>query len=697
MTAANTREEAADLIAAFAMASGILGDRIAIRNALPHFTTRFGPGEYLTSLRNLGVDLEETFAARREIRKADCPCFFLSDHRPATAIFDVDGECCLAQEAGEAQPRWGATPPGEGAIIRMASRHAADAALDRFDFLRLARGFGATIVTLLAISLLTNLAALAAPLLVITIYDRVIPAASVDTIIALCVAALVAVILDLSLRIIRGQAVAHMGGEVERELGVALFSKLAKLPVLQLRRSSVHEQIARLRQFESLRDIFSGPLFLSCLDLPFVLIFVAVLFYLSTPIGYLLLGVAALFAIAAFVSLSVQRRFNEAASAAKTAHQSLLFEITSKVSDIQRLGAEGYWSDQLALMTETAAHHSKRAKRAQLIAQALGQTLIMGAGVGTIAFGAMTAIQGDMTLGALIALITLVWRVLGPIQSLYSSVVQIQSYVSSARQIQQVLDLEEEFTRESAERRSKSLSGRIEVTNVTHRYLAGQEPVLASVNLSIEPGQLVVFCGISGSGRSTLFNLINRLYKPTAGAIYFDDVDYRQIAVDDLRGSITMERQHPEFFHGTILQNFELANPLVTQAQIEIVLDALGLWSDIRAMPEGLNTRLDEAFQKGMSTSVAKGLGLARALLRDTNIFLFDNPCAELDADREHRFLTCIKAMRGGRTVLMTSDRPSHWEMADHLVFFDRGRVAVNEPRATALPKIRALYSRAKA
>ena len=690
--AVSSREDAAALIGLFTDASGLSGDRIAIRNALPHFVSEFGPADYFSALSNLGAPLEKAGAVGEDISKSDCPCMFIEQNGAVSAVLDVDGDRQLLLGPGDAAPKWRSARRGGGTVLRFARQQFSAGEEEKFRLSGYFRDFRGHISSLLVVSLITNLAALASPLLVMTIYDRVIPTKSVDAVIALAVAALVAVVLDLSLRLIRGQTVAFIGSEVERDLGLALFGKLISLPISQINRSSMQEQLARIRQFESLRDLFSGPLMATALDLPFVFIFIGVLFYLSQSIGLLLIGVVCVFALATLISMTVQKTLNERSSAAKTAHQSMLFELAEDVSAIQRLGAEDYWQEQLDLSAEEAARTASHAKRAQLVAQSFGQTLMMVAGVGTIAFGAIAAVQGDMTFGVLIALMTLVWRVLGPVQSVYSSIMQIHGFAASAGQVRNVLALEGEFTRDGAETQRKSLSGRIDIANVSHRYDPMQEPVLSGVNLSIKPGQLTVFCGLSGSGRSTLFDLIGRIYTPSTGAIYFDGVDCRQIAVDDLRRAITIERQYPEFLHGTIRQNFELANPVVTDEQISIVLEALGVRAELEALPDGLNTRLDETFQKRLSQSVAKSIGLARCLLRDTRIYLFDHPCSGLDGEREHRFLSCIQAMRGDRTVLLTSDRPSHWELADHLVFLDQGRVLVNEPRASALPKVRALY-----
>ncbi len=696
MTAVSSRDDAADLIKVIATEGGLPCSSVSVRNALPHFAGRLVGSDYITALRNLGAETKQSKVKLQDLAESDLPCLFLTPSLPTALVLAVDDCRWQLRIAGEHNPRWVSEGKLTGTAVRIAPQEHGLAEDEHGSFFKKLGGFKKIIAGLLVASLFTNLVALAAPLLVMAIYDQIIPTKSIATIISFAIAAGVVVLLDISLRSIRALAVAHMGSIVEKELGLSLFKKLSRLPLANLEKSGVHEQIARLRQFESFRDVFSGPLFTTFLDLPFAVIFVSVLFYLSPLVGLMLLGVIFIFFTTSIVSASIQRSFGEKAAATRTAQQRLLFEASQKVLSIQRLGAEKYWNERLEKATEAAADAARKAKRAQLVTQAFGQSLMMTAGAGTIAFGAASTVSGDVSLGALIALMTLVWRVLGPIQMLYSSASQVKGFVAGIQQIKRVLSLETELSHPVSGEANRKYSGLIDISNVTHRFDSTQQPVLSGVSTSIKPGEITMFCGLSGSGRSTLFNLINRLYLPTSGAIYFDGVDYRQIPVDNLRRAVTSERQYTNFLHGSIRQNFELANPVVTKREIITALDALGLLDYVNNLPNGMETRMDEKFQSKMSTSVSKGLGLARCLLRDSSIYLLDQPGSGLDATKEHRFLTCLKALRGKRTVLMTSDRPSHWELADNIVFLDRGKVVINEPRLTALPKIKALYLQAE-
>ncbi len=680
------------LLRRLVVASGFNGEDWALSGALPHDADVGGGIDYATALENLGLPLFKAKTELDQIAEEDCPCLFLTDKGATSIIMEVGKGRILAAPDGVATPNWRRAEKLRGTLVKILRKTEAQPPVTTREIGAFIREFRGVIASLFAASFFTNVMAMAAPVLIMVIYDRVIPTKSSDLIFSLAVAVSIIVIADLALRIVRARQVAYMGGKVEKALGLALFRKLSGLPLAQLDKSSVHEQISRLRQFEGLRDIFTGQLFSTALDLPFVVMFLALIFAFSVNIGLMLLGFIGLFLVATLVVTPIQKMQNAAVGAAKTVHQRLLFEMTQNQLSLQRLGAEDVWRARIAEAAARAATTSRRAKQFQLMAQTFGQTLMMVAGVGTIAFGATSALNEDITFGQLIAIMALVWRVLGPVQALYSSVSQMQGFVQSNRQIARVLALPEEFRRAGAEARPKVFEGRLEIANVTHRTDPTRDPVLSGVSLSVEMGALVMLCGHSGAGRSALLTLINRLHQPGFGSIHLDGVDYRQIAADELRNAIAYAAPEPAFFHGTVRQNFLLANPTLSDTDIREMLEVMGLWQEVESLPSGLDTRMDEAFQKRMSRAVAKGLALARCLLRDSPVYLLDDPCSGLDEEREHRFLQLLSAMKGRKTVLMKTDRPSHLSLADRLVFLDRGRLVLNEKRETGLKKIKALY-----
>lgn len=687
------RSPGVSLLRVLVEAAGWRGDETGLVEAVPHLAFDLSADDYIATLKNLGLPLFFAHAKMREITGPDCPCLFVGRRGGVTAILDRRGKKGLVLREGAETPVWENIGRDSGTMVQIQREDEVQSKPEHKNFFHVFFEFRGLIAGLVAASFLTNLMALATPLLIMVIYDRVIPTRSEDFLFSLLAVVALFVVADVAFRSIRTHAIAYMGAKIEHRLGLSLFKKLMHMPLAQLQKSDVGQQLSRLKQFEGMRDIFSGQVFTTLLDLPFTLLFLAVVVILSPPVGVLILCLALIFVVATLITMPMQERLNGLASTNKAAHQGLLFEMTVNQRALQRLGGRDRWIERNRILAERAAESAKNAKQLQLITQTFGQSIMMAAGVGSIFLGTRAAMSGDMTFGGLIAVMALVWRVLSPIQSLFVSAPQIKGFLRSGTQVDRVLNLPEEFVRGAARSNFKAFSGRLALTGVTHRYAGSSDPAVSGVSLAIEQGELVVICGRNSAGKTTLLNLLDGLYSPVAGSIQLDGIDYRQIAVDDLRRAIGYAPQVPEIFHGTLAQNFRLSNPLLTDECILKVLADMGLTKVVAEFPEGIHTRLTETFQKRMSRAVFKSLVLCRAFSRDRPIYLFDEPCNGLDSHHERAFLDQILKLKGQRTVIMVTDRPSHFELADRIIFLDQGRVVVNDTGDLARRKVRALYT----
>ncbi len=683
------RAPAIDLLRRLIEAAGWRGEERGLIHAAPHVAPMLDAADMIATLENLGVPHIAAEGRLDRLASGDCPCLLIDHAGRCEIAFAARDGAALLLAPGETEPAWRKPPAGRGTVVRVLSTREGEpfrvrAVADLFVGSRRAIG------SLLLATLFTNLLAFAPPILVMAIYDRAIPVGEPGFILELVEAMGMVLVADAALRAIRARVAAELGARLETGLALALFRKLAAMPMAQIEKAGVHEQLLRLKQFEKLRDIFSGSLFIALLDLPFIALFLAAILFLAPTIGLMLICVAAIYVAAALIVSPARNRRNLAASQSRAAHQKVLHEIASSQLAIQRLGAEEIWAARADRLAARAAADARRARTGSLVAQAFGQSLMMAAGVGVVGFGTAQAIAGDLSFGGLIAVMAMVWRFLAPVQALYGASAQLESFVKSRRRADKMLQMEEEFSRAGASSRLKTFTGKLAVVNVSHRFSAAMDPALAGISFTLEPGELAIICGNGGAGKSTLLSIVARLYTPTVGAVQLDGIDYRQIPTEELRGAISYDLQSPEFLHGTIRQNFHMAHPAASEEEIWALLDRLHLGEEIRRMPEGLDTRLTEATLKRLSQAMIKGLSLARALIRPAPIYLFSEPCIGLDNAHEHAFLDVIRGMKGHRTVLMVTNRPSHFELADRLILLDRCRAVVNERGPAARRKVAA-------
>jgi ABC-type multidrug transport system fused ATPase/permease subunit len=287
-------------------------------------------------------------------------------------------------------------------------------------------------------------------------------------------------------------------------------------------------------------------------------------------------------------------------------------------------------------------------------------------------------LAGDLTVGALIAIMALIWRVLSPLQSAFMSLNRLSQTVQSIRQINRMMQIPIERTPGRLPTIFREIKGRIDVAQVSYRYGPRGEPVLRNASLSVQPGEIVAVTGGSGAGKSTLLKIIAGLYKPQGGVVFVDGLDLRQINLGELRAQIGFAPQFHHFFYGTLLQNIQLAHPTATRADVIRLLGEFGADEWLANLPDGLDTRLNGDALAGLGESFRQQLSLARAFIKDAPIHLLDEPGRNLTHAADLALIDYLRGLRGRSTVVMVTHRPSHMRLADRLVVMRQGQVVAD-------------------
>ncbi|WP_299632264.1 ABC transporter transmembrane domain-containing protein [uncultured Roseobacter sp.] len=682
-----------NLLQKLMMAAGWHSSHRNLTEAAPHLADSMSANDLIATLDNLDIPTSVALAKQSDIRANDCPALFVDATGKVIAVLGVEGGKLLLSSTEANDPIWCAPSDVRGTVVKI-ERFAQSENLQTFEnFRMITAGFRGLIPWLVGASFMTNLMGLATPLLIMMIYDRVIPSGSSSLVISLALGVVLVLAADAGFRYARSSAVAYMGRVVEHRLGLALFRKLLCLPPDQIQKSDVEQQIARFKQFEGMRDIFAGQVLTTLLDLPFILVFLGIIFALAPQVGFLVLGLIAVFVLAIWVTLPVQQSLNTQAATIKSKQQKYLFETVSQQRNLYRLGLGDFWRKRYTAVAQESASASRKARRFQHVCQSFGQSLMMIAGVGAIVLGTLAAMAGTMSFGALIAVMALVWKVLTPLQSLYSNAPQILGFFKSRQQVDRVLAMPQEMVRGAASSHQKEFDGRITLAGVTHRFAETTVPALSQVSLDIAAGEFVVIAGSNGSGKTTLLEVMMGLHQPIVGSVQLDGIDVRQIPVDDLRQSFSYAQKKPEVFHGTLLQNFRLAAPTAPLEDIEAIVAAFGLEQEVQGFPEGLNTRLTENYRKTLSSATSRGLALARSFIRPAAVYLLNEPNAGLDYLRRASLIRFLDGLKSQRTIIVVSDDPEYIQMADRCIFMAEGRIVANDVGKDGQRKITALIA----
>ncbi len=543
-------------------------------------------------------------------------------------------------------------------------------------------------VQLVGITSLINLMALAVPIYVMSVYDKVIGTRSEESLVYFLAGILIIVVADLGLRTIRSRALAYLGARFDALLTAAAFQQILHLPVSLSERAPIGAQITRLKQFEGIREVFTGAVASAALDLPFTFVFLGAIIMFGGVVAWVPVTLMVIFAIMAAITMPLTKLRVSATGDVRSRRQSFLIELVTKHRAIREAYAEETWLSRFKSISAESARTHFKSSQLNLTIQTITQILVMAAGIATLGVGTFLVIAGDMTTGALIAVMALVWRVLSPIQSIFLSMNRLEQVKQSFIQVNALMRMKLEREPGKLPSIYRKFVGAISFSRVGFRYSPLSEPALMGLTLDIPPGQIVAVTGNSGAGKSTVLKLLTGLYLPQAGSVHIDGLDLRQLDMGELRHAIGYAPQKVTFFHGTIKQNLRLAHPEATDEEIKKACDDAGLSDYINTLPDGLETRLNDQFQRQMADGVRQRLILARAYIKDAPIYLLDEPGSNLDREDDMRLMRKLTSMRGHATIIIVTHRPSHMRIADRVIYLQDGTVVHDGKPDQVLPLI---------
>jgi ATP-binding cassette, subfamily C, bacterial LapB len=669
------------------------GDLVHVAEALPHFADRLDLTDLLNVMASLGYAArsERLNPARMDPRLM--PALFLPDEGMARVLVGPGEGGRLRVFDPESRGYLTAPAPDRKGLVYLFrpledDDHAAAGEAPRNYVAQVFARFRPVFARMLLTSLASNLLVLATPLFIMAIYDKYLPTGSVPILASLLAGALLALAGDTAIRSIRARMIAYVGARLDHLLGLAIFRRLMMLAPPYTEQANSNTQIARLRDFEMVREFFTGPLATTLAEVPFVVVFLVVMGMLGGVLVAVPTGALALFLLVAhFARPAVERRV-VASTRAASRRQEFLVEALSKSRAIKEAGADQVWRDRYRRLSAEAGLRSHEAANALAIVSTLSQVIVVLTGLLTLAWGVERVLDGQMTVGGLMASMIMVWWVLRPMQTAFSLFSQIERAQASIAQINRLMQVRPERMAAPSRQSLPRFEGRITLSNVSLRYSPEAEPALLGLTLQAEPGEIVALVGPNGAGKSSILKMVLGLYRPQTGAVTIDDINIRQMEPIELRRRIAYVPQHPEMFFGTVAQNLRLVRPTAQEHELRWALTEAGVLDEVMALPDGLETRLGDGRTDRLSASLRQRLSLARAYLKRAPITLFDEPASGLDFISDRQFMLTLERMRGNSTVLLVTHRPSHLKLADKIVVVAEGQVRMMGPAKQVLDRL---------
>jgi len=549
--------------------------------------------------------------------------------------------------------------------------------------------FRGTFAQVMTAGLILNFIALITPLFIMLVYDRVIAAGSLYTLPMLAAGAFIAIGFEWKLRAIRSQGLSWLAGRLDNIVGNRIFAHLIGLSPALIERASVAAQIARIKTFESVRDFFSGSVFLSLLEAPFVFLSVAAIALLAGPLVFvplfMVMGYLALFML---VRRDVKVAIRLAAKTS-SARQQFTIETFEKLDGIRAHGLSRKWQEKFRHLSGREMMSHFHLGWLGMMAETGAHTLTIIAAVATVGFGVHLIWAEAMSTGALVATMILVWRVLTPFYSLCTMVPRLEQLRNSIIQVNDLMDIDTEAEEAKSFSRLPRLRGSVSFQNAGFRYTEDGDLVFSNLSFDARPGDIVAVTGGNGSGKGSILKLIKGLHRVQGGAVFIDGFDIRQLDAPDLRRQIAYVPKTPEFFHGTVIENMRLSNPMAREEDVRKALELADAWDDVQKMPGGLNAVIGSYSLRKLSSSLATRLSLARAYLHPAAILLIDELPNTLLAGKAGKNLKDYLARaKGRRTVIMVTYREDYMKLADTIVWMRGAESPVCGPRDQMFDKL---------
>ncbi|PLX38110.1 MAG: hypothetical protein C0606_07700 [Hyphomicrobiales bacterium] len=668
------------------------GEERHLLEALPHFDPIRGVEGLRAVLHRVGYVTKERHTCTSALKSEQFPCIGLDeDGEPLVIVERQDDDRLLVFRGALGTFRLEKPQTCRQTLffVERGSEELDPAALRRQNWFWESLGkLKRPIATIAVFTLFANLLALLTPIYVMNVYNRVIGARSLETLAYFFVAVAAVIASEWLLRRRRSKLVAYVGTRFDSELVIQAFRQIVTMPIAMTESASIGAQISRFRQFESFREFFSGNIVNAVMDLPFTIIFFVAITLIAGPLVFVPLALVVVFAVLAFASLPKVKRHVAETGRNRTKLQTLQIEILQKRRNIREIGAEAIWRQRYEELSRHAMALKFDAQFFNMSLHTISQSLVTLAGVTTLGVGALLVINEALSVGGLIASMVFIWRILSPIQIAFLSINRISQFADTIRQINQLMRIRTERQPGQIPSVLRSFEGEITFAGVGFRYAPNAEPVVKGATFKIPAGQLVAIAGPSGAGKSTLLKLLLNLYQPQAGVISIDDLNVRQIDTGELRNAIAYVPQQNFFFYGTVSQNMLLAEPTATREDIERALREAGIPENDGALTDGLDTHLRLGNREALPEGFKQRLSIARALTKSAAIYLFDEPGTYLDQEGDKALIEKLNDLRGKATVIIVTNRPSHMNACDRVIYLREGMVVADDVPAKIVPAI---------
>lgn len=537
-------------------------------------------------------------------------------------------------------------------------------------------------------AVMINIFALASPLYVMNVYDRVVPNAAWSTLWVLSAGVFAVYMFDFLIKGLRAHFLDIAGRKADIKISAQLFEQMMGM-TMQARPASAGVLASNMREFEGLRDFFTSATMVALIDMPFTVLFILLVAVIGGPIALIpLVAVPIVIGFGYALQKPLQKITRESLneSALKNA---LLFETISGLETIKVQAAEGNVQRKWEELTEKSSGTAVKMRRLSAFALNFSMLIQQIVSIFVVVLGVWLITEGQISMGALIACVMLTGRAMAPLTQVAGLLTRMNQSREALRQLDDMMKKPVERPAGKHFIPMPGLAGKVEFRDVVFHYPGQTVPALKNVQFTVGPGEKVGIIGAVGSGKTTLERLLLNLYQPDSGSVQIDGADVRQIDPGDLRRSVGAVQQSPQLFYGSVRENITMGHEMAPEKAVLRAAELSGVMEFLRDSQHGLDTQVGERGE-ALSGGQRQAVAIARALLYDPPILILDEPTASMDPASENRLRKRLQDLCKTKTTILITHKGSMLGLIDKLILMDRGKIVDYGPKDDIIRKLQA-------
>lgn len=535
-------------------------------------------------------------------------------------------------------------------------------------------------------AMVSNFLSLSTAIFIMTTYDRIIPNGAFDSLIALSIGVVMALAFDFIIRSLRAKFIDVASKRADLEISRRLFDRILRLTPSE-QKQKTGALAGTVREFETLREFFNSSTLVILIDLPFVFLFIYVIYLIAGPMAYVL-GAGVVLVL--LVGLGIQpllATVTKNAAESGISKQAVLVETLNGLETVTATGSGKLMRDRYESALHNQSDHGTRIRALSMFIVNFAASVQQYTQVAKVVFGVYLIIQGTITQGALIGAVILGGRTMSPLSQLANTLSRMNGALTAYRNLSKLIGSNANLTNNLAPISRPNLVGEIEFRNVSFKFDGSSQPVIDNLSFKIPAGQKVALVGKMGSGKSTLSRLVAGILEPTEGAVLIDGVDVRQIDPADLRKNIGVMLQDSWLFSGTVRENILMGNNEYEDDHLLEICKIASVDDFVGGHPKGYDLEIREK-GVGLSGGQRQAINLARSLIHKPPIILLDEPTSSMDQGTEKKVVENLSSAASGKTMLLVTHRNPILSIVDRVLVMENGRIVADQtPEQLGLKK----------